>query len=135
MRKHQAAEQHHQKLFFSFFTFSTFKWRFGHVKIDLNRKSSHFLWRLTKQKLKMLEYEVTKLWKWLENQNWTISLNLNNILKNRHLPLGSLIRFLWKKLLAASLDTFKKLRPKWEGKKNSWQYKISNGKSCVRLDW
>ena len=37
------------KTFFSFFTFSTFKWRFGHVKIDLNRKSSHFLWRLTKQ--------------------------------------------------------------------------------------
>ena len=95
MRKHQAAEQHHQKLFFSFFTFSTFKWRFGHVKIDLNRKSSHFLWRLTKQKLKMLEYEVTKLWKWLENQNWTISLR-SNILKNLHLLVGSLKIFVEK---------------------------------------
>ena len=121
------------KTFFSFFTFSTFKWRFGHVKIDLNRKSSHFLWRLTKQKLKMLEYEVTKLWKWLENQNWTISLNLNNILKNRHLPLGSLIRFLWKKLLAASLDTFTKLRPKWEGKKIPDNTKYLMEK--VVLDW
>ena len=60
---------------------------------------------------------MTKLWKWLEKQNRTISLNLNNILKNLHLLVGSLIRFLWKKLLAASLDTFKKLRPKWEGKK------------------
>ena len=58
---------------------------------------------------------MTKLWKWLENQNWTISLR-SNILKHLHLLVGSLKIFV-EKLLAASLDTFKKLRPKWEGKK------------------